>query len=116
MKNIRKIITILIVLFIILAIFCNNIYAFSISDFTGTATNNGELNNIGNKTITIISTIGSIISVIVLIIIGIKYMLGSVEEKATYKRTLMPYVIGATLVFAASSIAGIIYSMVIGKS
>lgn len=116
MKKIRKIITILIVLFVILAIFCNNIYAFSIGDFSGTATNNGELNNMGNKIITVISTIGSIISVIVLVILGIKYMLGSVEERAEYKNSLMPYVIGASLVFAASSIAGIIYSMVIGKS
>ena len=109
MKNIRKIITILIVLFIILAIFCNNIYAFSIGDFSGTATNNGELNNMGNKIITVISTIGSIVSVIVLVILGIKYMLGSVEEKAEYKKTLLPYVIGAGLVFAASAISGIIF-------
>ena len=49
-------------------------------------------------------------SVIVLIILGLKYMMGSVEEKAAYKKTLLPYVIGAALVFAASAIAGIIYS------
>ena len=40
----------------------------------------------------------------------IKYMMGSAEEKAEYKKTLMPYVIGAGLVFAASSIAQIVYS------
>ena len=34
-----------------------------------------------------------------------------VERKAEYKKTLMPYVIGAVFVFAASSIAGIIYNM-----
>ena len=36
-------------------------------------------------------------------------MMGSAEEKAEYKKTLMPYVIGAALVFAASAIAGIIF-------
>lgn len=97
---------------IIALILCNSIYAFDVNEFSGTKMNNADLNNAGNKIITVISTIGSIVSVIVLVIIGIKYMLGSVEEKAMYKRTLMPYVIGAVLVFAASSIAGIIYSAV----
>ncbi len=40
-------------------------------------------------------------------------MMGSVSEKAEYKKTLMPYVIGASLVFAASSIAQLIYSLAI---
>ena len=39
-------------------------------------------------------------------------MLGSVEEKAEYKKTLMPYIIGATFVFAASAIAGTIYNAI----
>ena len=67
------------------------------------------ITNIGNQIITIISTGGSIISVIVLIVLGIKYMMGSPEEKSEYKKTLLPYVIGAALVFAASAIAGIIF-------
>ena len=37
-------------------------------------------------------------------------MMGSAEEKAEYKKTLVPYVIGAGLVFAASTIAGVIYT------
>ena len=40
-------------------------------------------------------------------------MFGSVEEKAEYKKTLMPYIIGATLVFAAAGLAGVIYSIAI---
>lgn len=68
------------------------------------------INNIGNQIITIVSTVGSIASVIVLVILGLKYMMGSAEEKAEYKKTLMPYIIGAALVFAASAIAGIVFS------
>lgn len=71
----------------------------------------GGVTKIGNQVITIISTGGSIISVIVLVILGVKYMMGSAEEKAEYKKTLMPYVIGAALVFAASAIAGIIFTV-----
>ena len=40
-------------------------------------------------------------------------MIGSVDERAEYKKTLLPYVIGAGLVFAASSIAQIVYNIAI---
>ena len=40
-------------------------------------------------------------------------MMGSVEEKAEYKKTLLPYVIGASMVFAASSLVSIIYNIAI---
>ena len=55
-----------------------------------------------------ISIVGSGVAVIALIILGIKYMMGSVEEKAEYKKTMMPYVIGALMVFGASAIVGFI--------
>ena len=73
--------------------------------------NVGTVNALGNQIITIISTVASIASVIVLIVLGIKYMMGSAEEKAEYKKTLLPYVIGAVLVFAASAIASMIFGV-----
>ena len=85
-------------------------YGFSVNDITGTETT--ELDSFGNGIIKIFSTAGSICSVIVLVILGIKYMIGSVEERAEYKKSLLPYVVGAFLVFASSTIAGIIYSII----
>lgn len=38
-------------------------------------------------------------------------MLGSIEEKAQYKKTLLPYLIGAIFVFGATTIPGIVYKM-----
>ena len=69
-----------------------------------------KIDSLGNQIITIVSTIGSIASVVVLIVLGIKYMMGSAEEKAEYKKTLLPYVIGAVLIFAASTIAGVVFN------
>ena len=43
----------------------------------------------------------------ILIVLGIKYMMGSTAEKAEYKKTLMPYFIGALLIFGASAFAGV---------
>lgn len=81
------------------------------SQLTGkTVAGTEKITSIGNQIITILTIVGTVASVIVLIILGLKYMMGSAEEKAEYKKTMMPYVIGAALVFAASAIAGILYS------
>ena len=44
-------------------------------------------------------------------IIGIKYMLGSVEEKSEYKKTMIPYLIGAAIVFSGTTLPQIIYQL-----
>lgn len=68
----------------------------------------GKLKNIGNTIIGIVQFIGSFTSVIALIVIGIKYMTGSIEEKAEYKKTMGPYLLGAILVFATTNLLGIV--------
>lgn len=114
MKNRYLILKIIVFFVIILTITLNISFGMSVSDLNGGNREQIEsLNTIGNKTITVISTIGSVISVIVIIVIGLKYMIGSVEEKAEYKKTLMPFLIGALFVFAASTIASIIYNIAI---
>ena len=106
MKKI-KIITFLAVIFI-LCIF-QTTYGFNVTDLSGKKISNGDALDLGNKIITTLSVVGSVVSVVVLIVIGIKYLLGSVGEKAEYKKTLLPYLIGAVLVFTASVVAKAIY-------
>ena len=65
---------------------------------------------IGNIIIWLVRTIGEAIAVIMLIIIGIKYLMGSVEEKAEYKQSMWPYILGAILIFAGSAITELIYN------
>ncbi len=83
---------------------------------TATPPSTESISNVGNSIVGIIQTIGIIISVITLIVLGIKYMMGSAEEKAEYKKTLLPYVIGAALIFAASVFAQLLYNMFTGIS
>lgn len=71
-----------------------------------------KLKDIGNIIIGYLQAIGSVVSVVVLIVLGIKYMIGSAEEKAEYKKTMMPYLIGAIMVFAITNILGIIANIV----
>lgn len=68
-----------------------------------------EIENFSASIINVVSIVGSAAAIITLIILGIKYMMGSAEEKAEYKKTLLPYIIGAAMVFGASVLVGVIY-------
>ena len=72
-----------------------------------------KVKTVGNQIVGIIQTVGVIASVIILMILGIKYMMGSAEEKAEYKKTMIPYIIGAVILFAASFLATSIYNFAI---
>lgn len=62
-----------------------------------------------NNLLGLIQVVGIVISVVMIMAIGIKYMLGSVEEKAEYKSTLVPYLIGAFILFTGTTLPNIIY-------
>lgn len=54
----------------------------------------------------------AVVSVIALMIIGVKYIIGSVEEKAEYKKTMIPYIIGCVLAVAGTTLVSFIYNTV----
>ena len=72
------------------------------------------ITELGEKLMGILSTIGIVVSVLVLMVLGIKYMMGSAEEKAEYKKTMIPYVVGAILIFGASTIASMVFNFANG--
>lgn len=71
-----------------------------------------ELMDIASTILGIIQVIGTIISLISTMILGVKYMMGSIQEKAQYKETMIPYVIGIVLLFTAVNILKPIYKLV----
>lgn len=71
----------------------------------------GGIGTLGGKIVNTIQIVGVVIAVIILLIIGIKYMIGSAEEKAEYKKTMIPYIVGAILIFAGTSIVKVVYAM-----
>lgn len=77
----------------------------------GTTVQTKDLTNVGNNIVAIIQVVGIVIAVIILLIIGIKYMIGSASEKAEYKKTMIPYIVGALLIFAGTSLVRVIYSL-----
>lgn len=118
MKNIskKKLISILVLLICIL--FTTQVQAFNPThykpDSLNTVSDGEQLAKIGNEIVGVIQVIGSAISVIALVVIGIKYIMGSVEERAEYKKTLMPYLIGAIMLFGITNILAIVQGIISG--
>ena len=115
MKKKSKIMIILIIAILTIILLINQVNATQVinpdsykPDSQSEVTGATSFLNMSNKLIGIVQMIGSIVSVAALILIGIKYILGSVEEKAEYKKTLKPYLIGAVMVFAITNLLGII--------
>ncbi len=74
--------------------------------------NSEALVTFGQKIATVIRAVGIILTVVILMILGIKYMTGSAEEKADYKKSMIPYIVGVVVLFGASMIASAIIGLV----
>ena len=104
-----------IMLTIIMISYSLNVFAFNPKNVKiDTSPGQGDITSIGGKIAGALQVVGSVLAIIILVVLGIKYMMGSPEEKAEYKKTMMPYVIGAVLIFAASNIAGVVYNIATG--
>lgn len=66
----------------------------------------------GGTIVNVLSTVGTVIAVAGIMILGIKYMMGSIEEKAEYKKTMIPYLVGCIFIFCIPKIVSIIYGII----
>ena len=75
----------------------------------GSGDNDDSLIAMAAKVVGLIRTIAVIAGVILLAILGVKFMMGSAEEKAEYKKSLVPLVVGIVVVMTATQIAAMIF-------
>ena len=87
-----------------------DIGAFKPGTLTGEDTN--EAFSLIKTIVSGLTFVGMILSVIMVMILGIKYMVGSIEQKAEYKKTMFPMLIGMILIFSTSAIVSIIFNIV----
>lgn len=71
-------------------------------------TSNSKVNNIIGIVLGVVQVVGSFVAIIMLIYIGIMYMKESPSGKAETKGRLLPYFIGAILLFGGSNLIGVI--------
>lgn len=119
----RKRIILFIVLIIISTVILSTNYVFASSlqsskintgDFKPPALQEEDYGVAFEKASTIVYTItiiGIIVSIVGIIGLGIRYMMGSIEERAEYKKTMWPMVLGIVFIFASSTIVSVIYNI-----
>lgn len=72
----------------------------------------GELQTMAGRVVGLIRNIAIIAGVILLSVIGVKFMMGSAEEKAEYKKSLIPLVVGIVVVMAATQIMTMVVNFI----
>jgi len=68
-----------------------------------------DLQQLVGKIISLLQYIAIIGGALILAVLGIKYMMGSVEEKAEYKKSFIPLIVGVVVVMGAFTIANILF-------
>lgn len=83
------------------------------TNYTITETNpDARITTAAGTVLGAIRLIGTILSVLIVAVIGIEYIVASPEGKADYKKNMYPYLIGVALLFAGSSIPQFIYNVI----
>lgn len=114
MKN--KTLKIICIILVIINILASTANAFTMTDiinkgkdFISSKSDNDkiderEVSQLSNSVYSILQFIAVVVAVVMITILGIKYITGSVEMQADIKKTLVPYVIGAFMAFGAFAI------------
>ena len=109
MKKLKIVAFVLLITIVILNVFSGEAFALNPADWEPSVNNDNSLNERIGGLLGAIQVLGVLVSVIVLMIIGIKYMVGSAEEKAINKKAMIPYLVGAVMVFSVTTIPNFIY-------
>ena len=81
------------------------------NDYSSDIEGYNEINATAGTVITIIRYAAIVIGVVLIAVFGIKFMLGSAEEKAEYKKSFIPLIVGIVVVFGATYIAQLIFNI-----
>ena len=118
MKKMSKIVSVFTII-LMLASICTCVFAtdttqIDIDSMKGQTIDEGAagaMQSVGGTILAYITNAAMVISVVMIAVLGIKYMMGSAEEKAEYKKSLVPLLVGAILVFGAAAIAKVIVGL-----
>ena len=107
----KKYLKVMLVLVVALAMFAT--VAFAANPFaingkqTGGAVTN-TVNNIGATAITIVQTVGYVVAVVMILVVGIQWLIGTPAKKQELKGKLVNVIIGAVLIVGGVTILGMV--------
>ncbi len=113
MKNkTLKLVSVITMMLVMTLFMANTVFAsgsFISVDITPTSSNAADkVGNTAAQILGVVQVIGMAVAIIMLTVLGIKYVSASPNEKADYKKGATIYVIGAVLLFGASILVGVI--------
>lgn len=117
MKKQVKAISLILVVLMVMTTITSTVFAADLSEKIqaigegNSSASADKVVDLGKTIVTVMQTVGIVVAVVVLLVLGIKYMIGSAEEKAEYKKTMIPYLVGAVLIFAATTLVNVVYNM-----
>ncbi len=95
----KKVLSIILVMTIVLSlsvVFAGNI---NLGDYDGTSVS--ALDTASNAIIGMLQVVATVVAIAMLLFVGMKFMMAAPAEKANLKGALIPYIVGAILIFAA---------------
>ena len=69
-----------------------------------------KLTEMAGKILGLIQIASAVAAVILIAVFGFKFIMGSANEKADYQKSFIPLIVGVVVVFAATSIAKLLFS------
>ena len=106
----RKGTAILLIMLSVVAMLSTAIFATTIPTPRANPPGAGAINTAVGNILGILQIVGMAAAVIILIWLGIKYMSAAPSEKADIKKSMVIWIVGAVLLFAASGILSLVRS------
>ena len=107
-----KLISAIAMVFVMTLFIANTVFAgtpFLNTTITPSSSNaTSSVSKTAGQILGVVQVVGMAVAVIMLTVLGIKYVSASPNEKADYKKGMTIYVIGAVILFAASFLVGVI--------
>ena len=116
MRNVKKVVIALFIALIVVSIVCSStVFAYDMmATVKSQANSDGDANvtapvtNIAGAVITIARVVCAAVAVVMLVVLGMKYMMAAPSEKADIKKHAVVYIVGALVMFACTGILTII--------
>ncbi len=105
MRKINKILFI-IAFFIIIITIANTVSAIDTGKYTGIYDNpnSTKIDSYGSKIMGVVQVVAAVVAVSMVVVIGIKYIMASPNDKADLKNEVILVVIGAVLIFGGANV------------
>lgn len=118
MSKTIKIISILLVAIMLVITVGSSVYAVDPDTIISkvTPTNPGQeqvtgLQNMAGKILGLLQAASAILALILVGVFGFKFIMGSPEQKGDYQKSFIPLIVGVVVVFSATSVARLIFSI-----